>query len=42
MGQYVPSESEWLDVIAEAGWHCVKQRHIDLPFSCIFDLRAEA
>jgi len=39
MGQYIPSLSEWMELFAEAGWRCATRRFIDLPFSCIFDLR---
>ncbi len=41
MGQYIPSVSEWIDLFTEAGWSCVEQRNVGIPFSCIFDLRNE-
>lgn len=39
MGQYIPTVDEWFDLFDEAGWHCVEQRNIGIPFSSIFDLR---
>jgi hypothetical protein len=39
MGQYIPSVAEWMDLFEEAGWACVGQREVDIPFSAIFDLR---
>ncbi len=39
MGQYIPSAEEWMELFAEAGWHCVARRDLGIPFSAIFDLR---
>jgi hypothetical protein len=39
MGQYIPLESEWLEVFDEAGWDCANAREVGIPFSKIFDLR---
>ena len=39
MGQYIPSESEWLALFEEAGWSCVGTHAVGIPFSAIFDLR---
>jgi SAM-dependent methyltransferase len=39
MGQYIPSETEWLSLFQEAGWTCFAKEEIDIPFSAIFDLR---
>ena len=41
MGQYVPSVGEWLDLFRDTAWMCVSHREIDIPFSCIFDLRTD-
>lgn len=41
MGQYIPTEGEWLELFDEAGWRCAGSRKIDIPFSAIFDLRLE-
>jgi hypothetical protein len=40
MGQYVPTVEEWLNLFEESGWRCVNRRQIDIPYSCIFDLRS--
>ena len=39
MGHYVPTREEWLDLFEESDWTCVGERAIDIPYSCIFDLR---
>lgn len=39
MGQYIPSEAEWLALFEETGWRCVGKQEIGIPFSAIFDLR---
>lgn len=39
MGHYVPARQEWLDLFAASKWTCVGERAIDIPYSCIFDLR---
>jgi hypothetical protein len=39
MGQYVPAREEWLSVFDDAGWTCVGEREVGIPFSCVFDLR---
>lgn len=39
MRQYIPSVPEWMEVFEESGWTCAGRRDVDIPFSCIFDLR---
>lgn len=39
MGQYIPSQNQWLQLFLDAGWNCVEHREIGIPFSVIFDLR---
>jgi phenylpyruvate C(3)-methyltransferase len=39
MGQYIPSEAEWLTLFEETGWRCVAKLEVEIPFSAIFDLR---
>jgi SAM-dependent methyltransferase len=39
MGQDVPSEADWLDLLAEGEWRCVRRVPIEIPSSAIFDLR---
>lgn len=39
MGQYIPSEAEWLALFEDSGWRCAGRREIGIPFSTIFDLR---
>lgn len=36
MGQYIPSLAEWRTLINDAGWECIKQVEIGIPFTCIF------
>lgn len=31
MGQYIPTESEWLDVLAEAGWPVTRRTMVSVP-----------
>lgn len=42
MGQYVPSLTEWMDLFEDSAWDCVGRYDIEIPYSCIFDLRARA
>lgn len=39
MGQYIPSEAEWLALFEDTGWRCVGRQEVGIPFSAIFDLR---
>lgn len=39
MGQYIPSEAEWLTLFEETGWDCFGKLEVGIPFSAIFDLR---
>lgn len=40
MDQYLPSLEEWLDLFEDSAWDCVERYDIEIPYSCIFDLRA--
>jgi len=39
MGQYIPSEAEWLTLFEETGWECFGKLEVEIPFSALFDLR---
>lgn len=41
MGQFIPSLAEWEDLFEESGWTCAGRRDISIPYSSIFDLRAD-
>lgn len=42
MGQSIPSLSDWRGLFDEAGWECVREQPVGIPFSTIFDLRPKA
>jgi phenylpyruvate C(3)-methyltransferase len=39
MGQYIPTEAEWIELFEESGWYSAEKCPIDIPFSSMFDLR---
>lgn len=42
MGQSIPSLDDWRGLFDEAGWECVREEPVGIPFSTIFDLRPKA
>jgi len=41
MGQYIPSEAEWLALFEETGWILTDKADVEIPSSTIFELIPE-